>query len=138
MQRNTLTDFPPPNVGLCKSFLKALTNLECIQVAAHPNAATNLEIGAAEAYKAAVIFSHSPGANVAPAWLLNLNATVQQIANDVADLRRKSDEIATDVADLRRKSDELPILLANSQVCRSGPLQPNCYAEWLGPTACCT
>src|SRR5271168_4553337 len=107
MQRNTLTDFPPPNVGLCKSFLKALTNLECIQVAAHPNAATNLEIGAAEAYKAAVIFSHSPGANVAPAWLLNLNATVQQIANDVADLRRKSDEIATDVADLRRKSDEI-------------------------------
>jgi hypothetical protein len=48
-----------------------------------PNDEVDSEIGAAEAYKTAVIFSHSPGGDVVPPWLANLNATVQQIAADV-------------------------------------------------------
>ena len=47
------------------------------------NVATNFEIGAAELYRAAVIFSHNPGGNAAPAWLANLEANVHQIAADV-------------------------------------------------------
>ena len=89
-------------------FSTTSADLEVTSVAGQPNAATDAEIGAGEVYKAAVVFSHNPGGNVAPAWLANLTATVNQIA--------------LDVAYLRQKADELPILLANSQAGARGPL----------------
>jgi hypothetical protein len=49
----------------------------------------------------AVIFSHNPGGDAAPAWLVNLTVTINQIA--------------CDVVYLHQKANELPILLANSQ-----------------------
>ena len=55
------------------------------------NVATNLEIGAAELYRAAVIFSHNPGGNVAPAWLADLQANVQQITAHVHDVSESFD-----------------------------------------------
>jgi len=64
------------------------------------NAATDGEIGAAEAYKMAVIFAHSPVVDVAPPWLVNMNTTVQRIV--------------ADVAFLWQKSEEMPIQLVNS------------------------
>jgi hypothetical protein len=91
-----------------------------ITAACQPNAATDGDIGAAEAYKTAVVLTHSPGANVAPPWLANLNATVQQIA--------------ADVAFLRRRSEEMPILLANSQAGTRGPLyNPTAMANGWAP-----
>ena len=82
-------------------FSTTSADLEVTSVVGQPNAATDAEIGAGKVYKAAVVFSHNPGGDVAPAWLANLTATVNQIARDVAHLRQKA--------------DELPILLANSQ-----------------------
>lgn len=75
-----------------------------IIVASIPNAAEDEEIGAAEAYKTAVIFSHNPGGNVGPPWLAEMNANILQIA--------------ADVAHLRQRSNELPFIIANG---RAGP-----------------
>ena len=50
-------------------------------VSAIANAATTNDIGQADTYRTAVIFSHSPGGNAAPPWLVNLTMNVQQIAN---------------------------------------------------------
>ena len=93
------------------------------------NAATANDIGQAEAYKTAVIFSHSPGGNAAPPWLANLTANVQQIANlaqqntaNLANLTAQVGQIANDVAFLRQRTAELPIILANSQAGPRGPL----------------
>lgn len=66
-------------------------------VAGIPNGAVDMEIGAAEAYRAAIIFSHNPGGNVAPPWLANLNATVQQIAADVNQVRADHLQIVADL-----------------------------------------
>jgi hypothetical protein len=89
-------------------------------VSAVPNAATTNNIGQAEAYRTAIIFSHSPGGNAAPPWLANLTANVQQIANDVAFLRQRA--------------DELPIILANSQTGPRGPLyNPTLMAQGWAP-----
>jgi hypothetical protein len=119
-------------------------------VSAVANAATTNEIGQAEAYKTAVIFSHSPGDNAAPLWLANLTANIQQIANltqqntaniqqianstqqntdniqqitdDLANLTGQLWQIANDVAFLRQRTTEQPIILANSQAGPRGPL----------------
>ena len=70
-------------------------------VSAVANAATTNNIGQAEAYRTAVIFSHSPGGNAAPPWLVDLTAQVQQIANstqqntvDLANLTAQVQQIA--------------------------------------------
>ena len=120
-------------------------------VATDANAArTNNDIGQAEVYRTAIIFSHSPGGNVAPPWLANLTANVQEIANstqqntanlanltaqiqqianltqqntdNLANLTAQVGQIANDVAFLRQRSTELPIILANSQAGPRGPL----------------
>jgi len=112
-------------------------------VSAVANAATINDIGRAEAYRTAVIFSHSPGGNVAPPWLANLTMNVQQIANstqqntanlanltanvqqntaNIANLTADVQQIANDVAFLRQRTTELPIILANSQAGPRGPL----------------
>jgi hypothetical protein len=116
-------------------------------VAGHPNNAVDLEIGAAEAYRAAVIFSYNPGGNVVPPWLANLNANVQQIAADVNQVRADHcrlkfiwppaadvQQIRGDIAHLRQRSDELPIMLANSQVGPRGHLfNPTAIANGWAP-----
>jgi hypothetical protein len=53
-----------------------------------PNAGLDVQIGAAELYRSAILFSHNPGGdNGMPAWLANLNANVQQIADDMQQVR---------------------------------------------------
>jgi hypothetical protein len=112
-------------------------------VSAVAHAATTNDIGQAEAYRTAVIFSHSPGGNAAPPWLANLTANVQQIANltqqntanhanlaaqvgqmanQVGQIANQVGQIANDVAFLRQRTTELPIILANSQAGPRGPL----------------
>ncbi|KAI9508545.1 hypothetical protein F5148DRAFT_1283922 [Russula earlei] len=102
---------------------------------AYPGAASNAEIGAAEVYKAAIVFSHRPDENVAPVWLANLHAMVQNIntevgnmnarlaviQNDVAVIKNDVAVVRNDVAFLRRHAEEMHILLANS---RAGPHEP--------------
>lgn len=103
-------------------FADSVISLQLIMItdAIQPNAATDIDIGAAEANKAAVIFSHSHSGNAAPAWLTNLNATIQQIANDVVILQQWS--------------EEMPIFLANSQAGTCGPLlNPTTMANGLAP-----
>ena len=119
-------------------------------VSAVANAATTNDIGQAEVYKTAIIFSHSPGGNAGPPWLANLTANVQQIANstqqntanladltaqiqqianstqqntaNLANLTVQVGQIANDVAFMRQWTTELPIILANSQAGPRGPL----------------
>jgi hypothetical protein len=43
----------------------------------------DLEIGAAEVYRTAIMFSHNPDGNGAPPWLAILNENVQRITDDV-------------------------------------------------------
>ena len=74
-------------------------------VATDANAArTNNDIGQAEVYRTAIIFSHSPGGNVAPPWLANLTANVQEIANstqqNTANLTNLTAQIQQNTADL--------------------------------------
>jgi hypothetical protein len=108
MLKTILTGSQHPNVSHpCPFLFTTSTDLELTSVAGPPNAAIDTEIGAAEVYKAAVVFSHNPGGDAAPAWLANLTATVNQIAHNVAHL-------CHDVAYLHQKANELPILLGNS------------------------
>ena len=114
-----------------------------IPVSAVANADTTNNIGQAEAYRTAVIFSHSPGGNAAPPWLADLTAQVQQIANstqqntvdlanltaqvqqntvNLANLTAQVGQIANDVAFLRQRTTEQPIILANSQAVPRGSL----------------
>lgn len=92
----------------------------------HPHAATDAEIGAAESYKVALVFSHNLGPNVAPAWVAALQAqfqnsqaqlqnSVNQLQNSVNQLQKTVNVMQADVTTLLQKADELPILLANSQ-----------------------
>ena len=74
-------------------------------VATDANAArTNNDIGQAEVYRTAIIFSHSPGGNVAPPWLANLTANVQEIANstqqNTANLTNLTAQIQQNTANL--------------------------------------
>ncbi|KAF8163524.1 hypothetical protein B0H34DRAFT_672501 [Crassisporium funariophilum] len=86
-----------------------------IAVQPQPHAAIDADIGAAEAYKTALVFSLTPGADVAPPWLMNMNATIQQLAANVQ-------QLSADVAHLRQRSDEQPILFANNIAGRRGTL----------------
>ena len=88
-----------PNVSLSSQL--AYRPVKLITVAAIPNGAADIDIGAAEAYKAAVIFSHNPGGDAAPPWLANLNATVQQIAADVNQVRADHRQIVADLTTSR-------------------------------------
>ena len=71
-------------------------------VAGIPNGAVDTEIGAAEGYKAGIIFNHNPGGNVAPPWLADLTATVAEIAATVA---ATAATVAENTAALQRVSD---------------------------------
>jgi len=82
-----------------------------------PITATRDEIALAETYKTALVFAQNPQA--APAWLAQLMATVNQISQDVADLRTKS--------------AEQPAILYNSRAGPNEPLyDPIAYGQGLG------
>jgi hypothetical protein len=88
-----------------------------------PIPATDVEIGEAEAYKTAIIFSYAPGGGAAaPPWLVNFNANVVQIQLDIAQTQMQGDiaqiqgnmaQIQGDVALLQQKAEEQPILRVN-------------------------
>jgi hypothetical protein len=76
-----------------------------------PNDDLDSEIGAAEAYRSAVISSHNlvaaaGDANVVPPWAVELIGNVQQIANDV-NLVRTQVQVDDTITDLttRRTGD---------------------------------
>ena len=98
--------------------------------AGHP--ATAHEVGLAESYKAALVYSAgaagaqagAPPAAVAPPWLQAVQANIdQQFANlniELANLRN----------DLETMRNEHPILLANSQAGTHGPLFDPALPGW--------
>jgi len=126
----------PATLGDITNAKEYVERLSLSKRSGYPNAATDVEIGAAEAYKTAVIFSQNPAGNVAPAWLVNLNAMVQNINTTVQNLditvtnlqtavntlNTTVQNILTDIATLRRRSEEMPILFANSQAGPRGHL----------------
>ena len=68
-----------------------------IPVAGIPNGAVDENIGAAEAYKAGVIFDHNPGGNVAPPWLAELTATIAEMAATVEANTATLQQVVTDL-----------------------------------------
>lgn len=64
-----LTASPCRSVNKFKPLFNALLGLKLIVVSCQPNAATDIEIGAAEICKAAVVFAHFPGGDAGPPWL---------------------------------------------------------------------
>ena len=81
-------------------------------VSAIANAATTNDIGQAEAYRTAVIFSHSPGGNAAPPWLVNLTTNVQQIANST---QQNTANLTNLTANVQKNTADLTNLTANVQ-----------------------
>jgi len=76
-----------------------------------PNAGLDVQIGAAELYRSAILFSHNPGGdNGMPAWLANLNANVQQIADDMQQVRADVQQVRADVQQVRAYQYHLQIL----------------------------
>ena len=88
-----------------------VTDGPLMPVAGIPNGAVDTEIGAAEGYKAGIIFNHNPGGNVAPPWLADLTATVAETAATVAEntaaLQRVSDHDVIDVMLIIELNDDL-------------------------------
>ena len=67
-----------------------------------PNAGLDVQIGAAELYRSAILFSHNPGGdNGMPAWLANLNANVQQIADDMQQVKADVQQVTAHVQQVR-------------------------------------
>jgi hypothetical protein len=76
-----------------------------------PNAGLDVQIGAAELYRSAILFSHNPGGdNGMPAWLANLNANVQQIADDMQQVKADLQQVTADVQQVRAYQYHLQIL----------------------------
>ena len=76
-----------------------------------PNAGLDVQIGAAELYRSAILFSHNPGGdNGMPAWLANLNANVQQIADDMQQVKADVQQVTADVQQVRAYQYHLQIL----------------------------
>jgi hypothetical protein len=91
----------------------------------HP--ATAHEVGIAECYKAALVFSATDPAQVpaAPLWVQALQANMNQ---QFANINLQLANIANDIAAMR---NEQPILLANSQAGNREPLFNPTVPGWV-------
>jgi hypothetical protein len=98
----------------------------------HP--ATAHEVGIAECYKAALVFSAAAPGQIpaAPPWVQALQANMnQQFANvnqQFANVNQQLANIANDIAAMR---NEQPILLANSQAGNREPLYNPTIPGWV-------
>ncbi|KAF8077623.1 hypothetical protein FPV67DRAFT_1662436 [Lyophyllum atratum] len=77
--------------------------------------ATAHEIGLAETYKAAVLFSSQPAGNVVPQWLQQLNNTVEQLNNTVEQIRDNVASLKADVAAIKATSENTRRVLRNQK-----------------------
>ncbi|KAF8888175.1 hypothetical protein CPB84DRAFT_1749573 [Gymnopilus junonius] len=132
---------PLPPVPANPAVLSDITNahdyierLRSSRSSGHSHAATNDDVGAAEVFKTAVLFSHTPGPNAAPLWAAQLIATVDQIAANVAQLApviapipalvagvahipvlvNSVDRLTERIQVLEQRVDELPIIFSNA------------------------
>ncbi|KAF8969559.1 hypothetical protein BDZ97DRAFT_206261 [Flammula alnicola] len=103
-----------------KGYLDRLCASKLAASMGNPPPATDEEIGAAGAYTTAVISSHSPAYNGAPAYAADLIHNILQIQQDVTYMRHRS--------------DELPVLLVNSHAVNRGRLlNPTAVANGCAP-----
>jgi hypothetical protein len=114
MLKTMLTGSQHPDVSLAHSFSHdTYADLELTSVVGQPNAATDTDIGAAEVYKAAVVFSHNPGGDAAPAWLANLTAAIGNLTVNVDNLTVQVGNLTVNVANLTVQVENLTARMDN-------------------------